>query len=143
MVCYEGNKELFDNIGVSSPEEMTFDSLPLQPKTTALGDYKEVTVYEFKLDEMILGERSIGYPAITLNDITVKIINSNEYSFIIGWNVLRYLSVEYAPSAADSSYRLMLDDKGKRLLEAHRNTKKKTFPLPCLTQRLKRSWRKC
>jgi hypothetical protein len=108
-------------MGIFAPEKITFDSLPLQPKATILGNYKEVTVYEFKLDELTLGERSIGYPAITLNDISVKIINSDECSFIIGWNVLRYLSVDYAPSEADSCYRLILDDKGKRLLEEHRN----------------------
>jgi hypothetical protein len=65
------------------------------------------------------------------NNITVKIINSLRYSFLVGWNVLRYLKVEHDPSIKESVCRLTLESSGKLLLEEHRkrgvNSLRSTF----------------
>jgi len=119
-VCFNNNKALFLKSGITSPDMITFSSLPLKPFYTILGNGVKVKTYEFRADELVLGNSSIVSKPIMLNNITIRIMDSPDYELIIGMNVLRYLTVKYQPSISQSICHLMLDNNGKRLLDDDR-----------------------
>ena len=111
-------------MGISSPEKMTFDNLPLISTVSILGDGSQVKVFEFRLDALELGKPSLGFNhSIILNDITVRLINRKDSDFIVGWNVLKYLKPTYDPSPTNLIYQLELTDNGSQLLQQDRNDK--------------------
>ena len=122
-VCFNEKKESLNLMGVHSPDDMTFDKLPFPPAAnkTELGNGLKIDTYEFRLDELILGTQASGADnRIVLNNITVRIIDSPKYEFIVGLNVLRYLTINYQPSETQSICQITFEDNGRRLLEKHR-----------------------
>ena len=112
LVCFRELKTEFGKIGVSSPDKMTFDTLPLKQFETILGNGIKTKTYEFRVDELILGDTSISSRPVKLANITIRIMDSPDYEFIIGLNVLRYLTIKYQPSASKSICHLIFDNNG-------------------------------
>ena len=78
-LCWESNSELCKLMGIASPEEMTFDNLPLVSTISILGDGSHVKVFEFKLDAIELGRPSLGFNhSIKFENITVRLINRKD-----------------------------------------------------------------
>ena len=105
-------------MGISSPDKMEFDKLPLTSTISILGDGSEARVYEFRLDTLVLGKPSLGFNhTIALENITIRLINRNNSAFIVGWNVLKYLDVIYAPTLNESIYQLSYKEDGRQLFQ--------------------------
>ena len=122
--CWNSNTQLCKLMGIASPEELTFDNLPLVSTVSILGDGSQVKVFEFRLDELELGKPSLGFNhSIVLENITVRLIDRKDSDFIIGWNVLKYLKPTYDPSPSNLIYQLELTDKGNQLLQQDRHEK--------------------
>ena len=127
-ICWNNNPNLCRLIGLNTPNEMTFDSLPLVSTTSILGDGSEAKVYEIKLDKLQLGIPKLGFDhCIELENITVRLINLDRASFIIGWNVLKYLDIHYSPSLSDPNCQLTLTDEGLKLFHHERQNKITNF----------------
>ncbi|MCL2168922.1 MAG: retroviral-like aspartic protease family protein [Defluviitaleaceae bacterium] len=81
-------------------ENLPFEDLLLQSAYSEVGDGRKVQAYTFKLDSLKMG-------AINFEDVVVKLINTGEptakgkptkhgrMEFIVGWNILKYLSVQH------------------------------------------------
>ena len=123
-VCFQSlqsNPSLFNALGFKSAKDMTFDTLPLVKKRSELGDDNESTVYEFRLDALQLGKKSIGNPnPIVVNNVTVRVIYSMKSKFIVGGNILKYLAVNYNPTISGALYNLYLTVEGRQFLEQDR-----------------------
>jgi len=120
-ICFEKQKRLLALMGVNSLEEMTFSKLPLRKSKlmTKLGNGFEVPAYEFRLDKLVLGSK------IELPNITVRLIDSkNDDTFVIGLNVLRYLSINYKPFVGQSIFQFAFEESGRELLEHDRVQKR-------------------
>jgi len=121
LLCFNEKEELLKSQGIYSVDEMVFDRLPLKPTSpTEFWDGQKKNAFEFRLDELILGEATSNTNTISLANITVRIINSPRQEFIISMNVLRYLNINYKPSKMISLCHLSFDDNGHQLLEEHR-----------------------
>ena len=115
-VCWDNNPKLCKLMGIASPNEMTFDTLPLVSTISVLGDGSHVKVYEFKLDALELGRPSLGFGhSIKFENITVRLINRKDHDFIVGWNVMKYLRPTYDPSPFASLYQFELTERGYQL----------------------------
>jgi len=119
-ICFNHNKDEFLKIGINSPDEMIFDKMPLKSFNTILGNGVKTKTYEFRADELILGDASVPGKPVILTNITIRIMDSPDYEFIIGLNVLRYLSIKYQPSALKSFCQLSIDSNGMKLLDNDR-----------------------
>jgi hypothetical protein len=123
-ICWNANSTLCKLMGLNTPEDMTFDLLPLMATYSVLGDGSQVKVYEFRLDKLQLGLPKLGYNhCIVMDNITVRLINTEDADFIIGWNVLKYLEVHYIPSLTDPMCRLTLTPDGQQLFLHDRQNK--------------------
>ena len=47
--------------------------------------------------------------------ITVRLINRKDLDFIVGWNVMKYLTPTYHPSTTSQLYQLELEEAGHQL----------------------------
>ena len=119
-VCFNDNPRLLNLMGIKSADEMTFNNLPLLANTTILGNSFRAKSYEFRLDKLTIGLPTLSSNAITLENITVRVIESNAHEFIVGWNVLKYLRTNYTPSPAQSIYKITLDTNGEALFQQDR-----------------------
>jgi len=120
-ICWNTNPNLCKLAGINSPNDMSFDSLPLVATTSILGDGSVVKVYEIKLDKLQLGLQKLGFNQfIEMNDITVRLIGHDHAAFIVGWNVLKYLEINYTPSLTEPNCQLTLTDVGQRLFTHER-----------------------
>jgi len=120
-LCWDENKKLMQLMKIKSSDDLTFDTLPLTAKYSELGDNSKAKVYEFKVDKLTLGKISIGFPHnITLNNITVRIIDSDKHGFLVGWNVLKYLAITYNPSISKATYKFALTPDGENYLHQDR-----------------------
>jgi len=119
-ICFDQNKAEFVKIGINSPDDMIFESMPLKSFDTILGNGLKTKTYEFRVDELMIGDTSGLSKPITLTNITIRVMDSPDYEFIIGLNVLRYLTIKYQPSALKSICNLTLDSNGKKLLDDDR-----------------------
>lgn len=111
-LLFDSNPSLMNTAGIYSADDIAFDKLPIIKKTSTLGDDKEVDVYEFRLDELMFGMPSASIQTVPFNKITVRIIGSDEPGFIVGWNVLKYLTINYKPSVSSSKCQLTLEQDG-------------------------------
>jgi hypothetical protein len=119
-VCFNDNPTLMKQMGIYSPDDLTFDNMPLTRHTTELGNGMEINAYEARLDQIYLGKERLGLPPITIENITIRIIDSDKRAFIVGWNILKYLSVNYNPSLHESQYQLMLTKEGRKKFQYDR-----------------------
>jgi hypothetical protein len=104
-ICWNDNSSLLKSMGILSSADMDFDRLPFTAKRTILGNNTVVKAYEFKLDKLILGQKSMKFPyCIELDDITVRLINAYEVSFVVGCNVLKHLKICYNPTLYRHEY---------------------------------------
>jgi hypothetical protein len=127
-ICWNNNPTLCRLMGINTPDEMEFDTLPLVSTTSILGDGSEAKVYEIKIDKLQLGIPKLGFNhCIELENITVRLINLDRASFIIGWNVLKYLDIHYTPSLSNPSCQLTLTDEGLTLFHHERQNKIANF----------------
>jgi len=111
-------------MGINSPKEMKFDTLPLITTTSILGDGSEAKVYEIKMDKLQLGLPKLGFNnCIELENITVRLIDRDHAAFIIGWNVLKYLEIHYCPSLTEPNCQLTLTGVGQQLFAQDRQNK--------------------
>ncbi|MCL1988953.1 MAG: hypothetical protein FWG64_13435 [Firmicutes bacterium] len=122
-VIFNDNPPLMKLLGIKSKNELTFDNLPMTAVDTKLGNGVVVKTYEFYLDTLTLGIRSLSNVPVVLEKITVRLIDSNEVQFLIGWNVLKYLEVTYKPSENEAIYTFKFTAKGKNWLETDRKNK--------------------
>ena len=123
-ICWNNNPQVCKLMGINSPEDMTFDTLPLVSTISVLGDGSEVKVYEIRMDKLQLGLPSLGFNhRIVLENITVRLINRDHAAFIVGWNVLKYLEITYSPSLSEAICQLTLTDVGLHLLKSDRKNK--------------------
>ena len=114
--CWNGNPSLCKLMGFASANDMIFDTLPLNTTYSILGDGSPVKVYEFRLDKLELGKPTLGFNhSIILDNITVRLINRKDLDFIVGWNVLKYLTPTYHPSTTSLLYQLELEEAGHQL----------------------------
>ena len=114
-VCWNSNPEICKLMGISSSDDMTFETLPLVSTVSILGDGSHVKVYEFRLDAIELGKPTLGFNhVIKFENITVRLINRKDPDFIVGWNVLKYLQPSYDPSPDNAIYQFELTEKGQR-----------------------------
>ena len=120
-LCFNEKKDFLKAVGIESIHKLTFKTLPLVPTMTRLGNGTEVPAYPFRVDKLTLGNPLNG---ITLENITVRVLQSAESEFFIGLNVLRYLSVEYTPSIFHSIFNLSLKNDGLAYLEHDRFARK-------------------
>ena len=128
--CYHNNPQLCNRMGINTPDGMTFDTLPLMSATSTLGDGSQAKVYEIKMDDIQLGLPSLGFNhSINLENITVRLINHDRATFIIGWNVLKYLEINYYPSPDESVCQLSFTENGRKLLEHDRTGKINNYML--------------
>jgi len=122
--CWNRNSELCKLMGIASPNDMTFDTLPFISTVSILGDGSHVKVFEFRLDALELGKPSLGFNhSIKFENITVRLINRKDPDFIVGWNVLKYLQPSYDPSPDKAIYQFELTDKGRRFFIQDRDNK--------------------
>jgi hypothetical protein len=120
-LCFNGNPSLMNLAGFASADEMEFDRLPLAKGVTRLGNDNEISNYEFRLDSLTLGVPTIGgSPYIPFNNISVKIIDSDKLSFIVGWNVLKYTTIQYVPSIINSICSFSFTKEGEDLMQRDR-----------------------
>jgi len=126
--CWNNNAQLCKLMGISAPDNMTFDNLPLASTISILGDGSQVKVYEFRLDAIELGKPSLGFNhSIPFDNITVRLINRKDSDFIVGWNILKYLKPTYDPSPTNLTYQLELTDSGRQLFQQDRIDKANNF----------------
>lgn len=118
-ICWNNNPQLCKLMGIESFDKMTFDTLPLISTISVLGDGSLAKVYEIKLDKLQLGLPSLGFNhCIELDNVTVRLINQDHAAFIVGWNVLKYLDIQYNPSQFNCQ--LTLTDAGKQFFREER-----------------------
>ena len=123
-ICWDANPDLCKLAGINTPEDMTFDSLPLVATSSIMGDGSVVKVYEIKLNKLQLGLQKLGFNHfIEMEDITVRLIGHDHAAFIVGWNVLKYLDIQYTPSLANPICQLTLTDEGQQLFWHDRQNK--------------------
>jgi len=124
VTCWNNNPQLCKLMGITSPDKMMFDNLPLVSTVSILGDGSQVKVFEFRLDGLELGKPSLGFNhSIPFDNITVRLINRKDSDFIVGWNIIKYLKPTYDPSPMDLTYQLELTDGGRQLFQQDRNDK--------------------
>jgi len=119
-LCFNDNPQLMSQMGIKSKEDLVFEKLPLRLEASTLGDRTKAAAYLTKIDQLTLGEIKAGSNPIRLNDITVKVINSDKLYFIVGVNVLRYTSVSYSPSPERARMRISLEQAGLDWFEQDR-----------------------
>jgi hypothetical protein len=129
-VCFNelrDTTEFFQHTSFRSPKDMTFEKLPLAEKVSELGNNFKVKVYEFRLDRLNIGIPQNNSDYIMFENITVRLIDSPQQEFIVGWNVLKYLDIDYKPSINQSVCKLTLTEAGKALLHADRQNKRYNY----------------
>jgi hypothetical protein len=126
-VCFDEKEDLLKLMGVDAPEEMTFDKIPFAPlpdsKATEVGNGIRVRTYEFRVDELILGDASKRLNSLVFKNISVRLIDSPRQEFMVGLNVLRYTKIHYQPTPKKAICQLSLDNNGRQLLEHHRSSR--------------------
>jgi hypothetical protein len=123
-ICWNANPTLCKLMGLDTPDDMSFDRLPLTATYSVLGDGSQVKVYEFRLDKLQLGLPKLGFNhCIIMDNITVRLINAEDADFIVGWNVLKYLESHYTPSLIDPMCQLTLTSDGQQLFTHDRRNK--------------------
>ena len=121
-IYFDEFKHLLSSRNIKSEDELSFRNLHMRKAKidSKLGNGLEVPAYLFCLDKLILGENSNA----ELSGITVRLIDAEEDEiFVVGLNVLRYLSVHYEPSKNESIFEFSLKDTGIELLERDRKEK--------------------
>ncbi|MCL1997972.1 MAG: hypothetical protein FWG65_04310 [Turicibacter sp.] len=123
-VLFNDNPPLMHLLKINSKDDFTFDNLPMTAQESTLGDKTKIKVYEFCLDSLTLGVRSLGSSPIHLENITVRLMSPLEADFFVGWNVLKYLKISYDPTPQSAvctfelthgGEMLLADDRKKRL----------------------------
>ena len=122
-VIFNDNPPLMDLLGIKSKDDLTFDTLPMTAVITRLGNDVEIKAYEFCLDVLTLGIQSLSYSPIKLEKITVRLIDSPKWQFLVGWNVLKYLDTFYRASKNEAIYTLNLTAEGRGWLETDRRNR--------------------
>ena len=120
------NVEDFGKIRDLVAERNNEDSflLPLKEFSTGVGDGTKRRTYQMRMDELILYNNKLGSgDPVIVNNIDVRIIESVHESFMIGENVINYLTTQMGP--LDDNFEILIDftENGKRLMEKHRKTK--------------------
>ncbi|MCL1996454.1 MAG: hypothetical protein FWG63_09635 [Defluviitaleaceae bacterium] len=126
-LLFNDNPPLMKLLGIKSKDDLAFDSLPMIARATILGDDTRVRTYEFCLDTLALGVQSLSYQPIRLKNITVRLIDSPELQFIVGWNVLKYLNIDYKASQKEAICKFELTVDGRLWLEDDRKEKIANF----------------
>ena len=60
-LCWNASPTLCKLMGLHTPEDMSFDRLPLTATYSVFGDGSRVKVYEFRLDKLQLGLPKLGF----------------------------------------------------------------------------------
>ncbi|MCL2017132.1 MAG: hypothetical protein FWG68_12890 [Defluviitaleaceae bacterium] len=126
-LLFEENPPLMKLLGLKSPADFTFETLPMMEKATILGDNTKIRAYEVCLDYLTLGVRSLSSQPIRLEKITVRLMDSPKLKFIVGENVLKYLKTNYNPDINNAIYNFELTPNGKHWLETDRQNKISNF----------------
>ena len=126
-LLFNDNPSLMKLLGIRSKDDLAFDNLPMTAWTTILGNDTRVRTYEFCLDTLTLGVQSLSHQPIHLKNITVRLIDSPELQFIVGWNVLKYLNIDYRASQKEAICKFELTDDGRLWLEDDRKNKIANF----------------
>ena len=97
-------------------------------EATTIGDGSRVLVFPTKLDSItfVMNKLGSGLP-VTLNDITVNVMNHAEPHFITGCNVIKYLKLHSEPIGDEFTISVDFTEDGRRLLEKDRADKKNNF----------------
>jgi hypothetical protein len=129
-MCWNANPHAFQHNGISSIHDITFENLPLVADSVTLGNHQAAQIYDFRIDRLELGESPL---TISLENITVSLIDGDAPGFTVGWNVLKYLKPVYSPALpfdinqpssdviVPNYYNLEFTDEGRVLLEYDRH----------------------
>ena len=98
--------------------------LPLKEFSTGVGDGTRRRTYQTRLDELIIYNNKLGSSSpVTLSNIDVRIIESPFRTFVIGENVINYLTTQMGPIGNDFNILIDFTEDGKCLMDKHRKTK--------------------
>ena len=126
-LLFNDNPNLMKLLEIKSKDDLSFNNLPMTARASILGDDTRVRTYEFCLDTLTLGIQSLSYQPIQLKNITVRLIDSPELQFIVGWNVLKYLNIDYRANQKEAICKFELTDDGRLWLEDDRKNKIANF----------------
>ena len=129
MRFFDENKKLCELAGIKFANDLTFENIPIyKKKGTTLGDGSTVLVFQTKIDAITFQKNKLGRGLpVTLNNITVNVMDHFESHFIIGCNVIKYLKLHSEPIGDEFTISIDFTDNGKRLLEKDRTEKKNNY----------------
>ena len=126
---FDENKRLCELVKIISADELTFDNIPIYKKRgTTIGDGSSILVFPVKIDSIsfVLNKLGSGVP-VTLNNITVNVMDHLESHFITGCNVIKYLKLHSEPIGDEFTISVDFTEDGRRLLEKDRIDKKNNY----------------
>lgn len=93
---------------IKTSDDLNFKNLPLTMVYSELGDGKSADTYQFMIDYLVIK----GSPDMIFPNVTVRLIDAEKSFFVIGMNIIKYLSIRYRPNIKDQIFEIALEREG-------------------------------